>query len=35
MNDETTTFAKIKHSLNFRNHPDIQNGRKYEEDIWK
>lgn len=25
----------LKKRLNFRNHPDVQNSRKYEEDIWK
>jgi hypothetical protein len=28
MDEEHTTFAKIKSCLNFRNHPDIQTGRK-------
>lgn len=30
-----TSFPSLKHSLNFRAHPDIQNGRRYEDDIWK
>lgn len=33
--DDTTNFAQIKHSLNFRNHPDVQSGRKYEDDLWR
>ncbi len=28
--EDYTTFATIKHSLNFRGHPDIQSGRKCE-----
>ena len=35
LTEDSTNFSKIKKSLNFRNHPDIQTGRKYEEDIWK
>lgn len=34
-NDDTTSFSKIRHLLNFRSHPDVQTGRRYEEDIWK
>jgi hypothetical protein len=26
-----TTLHKIKSCLNFRNHPDVQTGRRYEE----
>jgi len=33
--DDTTNFAQIKHGLNFRNHPDVQSGRKYEDDLWR
>jgi hypothetical protein len=33
--DETTSFSKIRHLINFRSHPDVQTGRRYEEDIWK
>ena len=32
---QNTSFGLIKKRLNFRNHPDVQNARKYEEDIWK
>jgi hypothetical protein len=35
LTEGTTNFAKIKKILNFRNHPDVQNGRKFEDDIWK
>jgi hypothetical protein len=35
LTDSTTNFSKIKKCLNFRNHPDVQNGRKFEDDIWK
>jgi Ca2+-binding EF-hand superfamily protein len=28
-NDETTSFSKIRHLLNFRSHPDVQTGRRY------
>lgn len=35
LTEETTNFGKIKKSLNFRSHPDVQNGRKYDDDIWK
>lgn len=35
LTDDTTNFGKIKKGLNFRNHPDVQTGRKFEEDIWK
>jgi hypothetical protein len=35
MSEEHTTFAHIKQSLNFRGHPDIQTGRKYDDEIWK
>jgi len=24
----------LKSCLNFRNHPDIQTGRKYDDQIW-
>lgn len=35
VSEEMTNFGKIKKVLNFRNHPDVQNGRKYQDDIWK
>jgi Ca2+-binding EF-hand superfamily protein len=28
-NDDTTSFSKIRHLLNFRSHPDVQTGRRY------
>lgn len=34
VDEEHTTFSKLKSSLNFRNHPDVQNSRKYDEQIW-
>lgn len=34
IDEEHTTFSKIKSSLNFRNHPDIQTGRKYDDQVW-
>jgi hypothetical protein len=34
-NGEDTSFGRLKKELNFRNHPDVQNSRKYEEDIWR
>jgi hypothetical protein len=35
INEDTTNLVQIKHSLNFRNHPDVQGGRKYEDDLWR
>jgi hypothetical protein len=35
LTEEATNFAQIKHHLNFRNHPDVQNGRRVDEDIWR
>ena len=32
--EEHTTFSKLKTCLNFRNHPDIQTGRKYDDQVW-
>lgn len=32
--EEHTTFSKVKSCLNFRNHPDIQTGRKYDDQVW-
>lgn len=32
--EQHTTFSKLKSCLNFRNHPDIQTGRKYDDQIW-
>ncbi len=31
---ETTNFNKIKTCLSFRNHPDIQTGRRYDDEIF-
>jgi thioester reductase-like protein len=28
--DETTSFSRLRHLLNFRSHPDVQTGRRYE-----
>ena len=33
INDNLTTFANIKQSLNFKGHPDIQTGRRYDDEI--
>ncbi|MCB0369209.1 MAG: hypothetical protein KDD45_07065 [Bdellovibrionales bacterium] len=33
--EESTNFGKLKRMLNFRNHPDVQTGRKYQDDLWK
>lgn len=35
LTEESTNFAKIKKTVNFRNHPDVQANRRFEEDIWK
>ena len=35
LSEDATNFGKIKKTVNFRNHPDVQNGRRYEDDIWK
>lgn len=34
-NDDTTSFSRIRHLLSFRSHPDVQTGRRHEDDIWK
>lgn len=34
IDEEHTTFGKLKSTLNFRSHPDVQNGRKYDDQIW-
>ena len=35
LSEENTNFSKLRKTIHFRNHPDIQTGRRYEEDIWK
>lgn len=31
INEDATTFSHLKQSLNFRGHPDIQTGRRYDD----
>lgn len=33
--DDTTSFSRLRHLLSFRSHPDVQTGRRHEDDIWK
>jgi Ca2+-binding EF-hand superfamily protein len=35
VSEEHTTFSQIRHSLNFKGHPDIQTGRRYDDEILK
>ena len=35
LSEESTNFSKLKKTIHFRNHPDIQTGRRFEDDIWK
>lgn len=30
-----TNFYHIKTHLNFRHHPDIETGRKYDDQVWQ
>ena len=33
IDEEHTNFSKIRNCLNFRNHPDVQTGRRYDDEI--
>lgn len=35
LDEEHTDLFKMKTSLNFRNHPDVVTGRKYDDQIWQ
>ena len=35
IDDSHTNMLKMKTSLNFRNHPDVVTGRKYDDQIWQ
>lgn len=35
VSEEYTTLANIKNKVNLRGHPDVQNRKKYEDEIIK